>query len=153
MRSPSDLAHALRASGRKVTPQRQLVARLLHGNESHPTAESLYSAAVDQMPGISLRTVYSVLGELADLGEIQVLDIGTGSARFDPNVGEHHHLVCTSCGAVHDVDVHFDGLRVPAAQGRGFAITSAEVVFRGICPRCAASGGASATADPSDASH
>lgn len=136
MRSPTELSEVLRASGRKVTPQRQLVVRLLHGNERHPTAEALYLAAVEAMPGISLRTVYSVLHELADLGEIQVLDMGTGSSRFDPNVGDHHHLVCTSCGAVHDLDLHIGGLTVPVEQRRGFTIASAEVVFRGLCPDC-----------------
>ena len=45
-----------RERGYKVTPQRQLIFRILHGSEVHPTAESVYSEAAAQMPTISLRT-------------------------------------------------------------------------------------------------
>ena len=55
------------------------------------------------MPSISLRTVYQTLNDLAEMGEIQALDLGTGSTRFDPNIDEHHHLVCERCGLVRDV--------------------------------------------------
>lgn len=139
MRSPVELNAALRASGRKVTPQRELVVRILQGNETHPTAEAVYVSAATHMPSISLKTVYSVLNDLAQLGEIQVLDIGTGSSRFDPNVSDHHHLVCTGCAAVHDVHVRVQGLEVPPEQVRGFSVCSAEIVFRGLCRACLAS--------------
>ena len=51
-----------------------------------------------------LKTVYQTLHELAELGEIVSLDVGTGMTRFDPNVDEaHHHLVCRHCGKVRDL--------------------------------------------------
>ncbi|NBY12550.1 MAG: hypothetical protein EBQ75_06505 [Actinobacteria bacterium] len=56
--SPTVLAAAYRAQGRKLTPQRQLIFSLLHDNRTHPTAEALYATASHKMPGISLRTVY-----------------------------------------------------------------------------------------------
>ena len=103
MRTPADLSERFRAGGRKITPQRQAVFRALAGNEHHPTAETIHAAVVAELPMVSLRTVYQVLNDLADLGELQVLDLGTGAARFDPNVDAHHHLVCTVCGKVRDV--------------------------------------------------
>ncbi len=36
-----------------------------------------------QMPTISLKTVYQTLHSLAALGQLQQIDLGTGSARFD----------------------------------------------------------------------
>ena len=65
MQSPASLAVAYRDNGRKLTPQRQLIFQLMHENETHPTAEELYDQASAQMPGISLRTVYQTLNELA----------------------------------------------------------------------------------------
>ena len=56
MRSSAELTEAFRASGLKVTPQRQLIFRLLDGNTGHPTADRLFAEASDLMPGISLRT-------------------------------------------------------------------------------------------------
>jgi Fe2+ or Zn2+ uptake regulation protein len=89
------------------------------------------------MPNVSLKTVYQTLNDLAELGAISVLEVGTGSARFDPNVeSTHHHLVCRSCGKVRDVAADFPDLAVSALGAKGFVVDSAEVVFRGLCDEC-----------------
>jgi len=89
------------------------------------------------MLNVSLKTVYQTLNDLAELGAISVLDLGTGSARFDPNVETtHHHLVCRRCGKVRDLEADFPGLHVPARGAKGFDVQSAEVVFRGLCDEC-----------------
>jgi Fe2+ or Zn2+ uptake regulation protein len=137
VRSPAELTDAFRRSNLKVTPQRQLLFRLLHGNTAHPSAEALHAQASSLMPGISLRTVYQTLNDLAAMGELQSVSVGSGPARFDPNVDDHHHAVCQQCGEVVDVYVsdlaglHVDGLD-------GFQPSSARLVFSGRCRRCAA---------------
>lgn len=138
MKSPAALTEAFRANGLKVTPQRQLLFRLMHENESHPTAEGLFQAATDLMPGISLRTVYQTLTDLVTMGELRSLDLGSGATRFDPNVDEHHHVVCDHCGEVRDVYV--SGSEALSIQGLdGFAVESTSILFNGVCPRCTAS--------------
>ena len=52
------------------------------------------------MPGILLRTIYQTLGELAEMGELQLVDVGIGATRFDPNIADHHHFVCESWEAI-----------------------------------------------------
>ena len=136
MRTPTELAHRYRQHGLKLTPQREAVFRALVDNADHPTAEAVHAAVTAEMPNVSLRTVYQVLNDLADLGEVQALDLGTGAARFDPNVDPHHHLVCTACGKVRDVYASFRQVCVPAGEEQGFAVDSAEVVFRGRCEDC-----------------
>lgn len=137
MRTPDELTALFRANGRKVTAQRQCIFQVLQDNVDHPSAESVYEAARTQVATISLKTVYQTLYELAELGEIAALDLGTGTARFDPNVERaHHHLVCRSCGKVRDLDVTFDDLSVPPGEVQGYEVNSAEVVFRGLCGEC-----------------
>jgi len=137
MRSPEELSVLFRAQGRKITAQRQCIFRVLHGDVNHPTAESVHAAAKARMETISLKTVYQTLYELTELGELMTLDLGTGAVRFDPNVeDQHHHLVCRSCGKVRDLHVEFEGLAVPPAAAEGYAVSSAEVVFRGLCEDC-----------------
>ncbi len=137
MRTPAELTALFRAHGRKVTAQRQCIFSVLQGDVSHPTAEAVYDAARRRMQTISLKTVYQTLHELAALGEIAALDLGTGMARFDPNVEQvHHHLVCRSCGRVRDLHVDFSALRVPPGADAGFEVGEAEVVFRGLCDGC-----------------
>jgi Fur family transcriptional regulator, stress-responsive regulator len=139
MRSPDELSAAFRAQGLKVTPQRQCIFGVLHGNASHPTADAVHAAAVAQMPAISLKTVYQTLNDLAGMGEIALLDLGTGAVRFDPNVEDaHHHLVCERCGKVRDLHADFGTIEVPDGLTQGFRVGSAEIVFRGRCEACAA---------------
>jgi Fe2+ or Zn2+ uptake regulation protein len=136
MQSPEALTDLLRANGRKITAQRQCIFRALEGDVTHPSAECVHEKVRREMPNVSLKTVYQTLNDLAELGAISVLDVGTGSARFDPNVETHHHLVCRSCGKVRDLAADFSGLKVARRASQGFNVDSAEVVFRGVCDEC-----------------
>jgi Fe2+ or Zn2+ uptake regulation protein len=137
MRTPDELTELFRANGRKVTAQRQCIFRTLHDDVTHPTAEAVFDVARREMETISLKTVYQTLHELAELGEVTLLDLGTGAVRFDPNVETtHHHLVCRNCGKVRDLDLAFSGLKVPPSKSQGYEVRSADVVFRGLCDEC-----------------
>ena len=137
MKSSDQLTMLFRERGLRVTPQRQVIFRLLYGDDAHPTVESLYERAVAEMPTMSLKTVYQTVHDLEALGEVDVLDLGTGSLRVDPNVEHpHHHLVCRSCGRVRDLPIEFDGLRVPGRYRRDFTVDAVQVIFRGRCDNC-----------------
>jgi Fe2+ or Zn2+ uptake regulation protein len=83
--------------------------------------------------------VYQTLNDLAAMGEITLIDLGTGSTRFDPNLDDHDHLVCDRCGAVHDIDPATPPEPLPAAAAElGFQVRRTDIVFRGLCARCAA---------------
>ena len=136
MQSPAELVDAFRARGLKVTPQRQLLFRLLHDDEAHPTADALYERASAQKPGISLRTVYQTLTDLTAMGELAQVSFDSGPAHFDPNVTDHHHAVCDVCGTI--TDVYVDGAEQLAIDGlAGFRPDSASIVFHGSCASCA----------------
>jgi Fe2+ or Zn2+ uptake regulation protein len=138
MKTCEQLTDLFREQGLRVTPQRQVIFRLLEGDDAHPTVESIYDRARAEMPTMSMKTVYQTVHDLAGLGEVDVLDLGTGSLRVDPNVEHpHHHLVCTSCGRVRDLPVEFDGLRVPGRYRQDFTIDTVQVIFRGRCDDCA----------------
>jgi Fe2+ or Zn2+ uptake regulation protein len=136
VKSPAELTDLFRQHGLKVTPQRQGVFRALHGNEQHPTAEAVHELVTSELPTVSLRTVYQTLHDLAAMGELGQIDVGTGSVRFDPNLDAHHHLVCDGCGRIVDVPGDFAGMGVPRGHGHGFAVWRTEVNFRGRCPAC-----------------
>jgi Fe2+ or Zn2+ uptake regulation protein len=139
MQSVEALTEQFRARGLKVTPQRQSIFRALASSTVHPTAESVYALVSAELPTISLRTVYQTLNDLAAMGELHALDLGTGSTRFDPNLEPHHHLVCDGCGRIEDLHADFPGVTVPdSSRAAGFRVTSTEIVFRGRCGECAA---------------
>jgi Fe2+ or Zn2+ uptake regulation protein len=137
MHSVDELTELFREAGLRVTPQRQAIFGLLQGDVSHPTVEALFDRARVLMPALSLKTVYQTVHDLEGLGEVHVLDLGTGSVRVDPNVeDEHHHLICTSCGRVRDLPVAYDDLHVPPRWRRGFTVDDVVVIFRGRCEDC-----------------
>jgi Fe2+ or Zn2+ uptake regulation protein len=135
---PDTLTALFRQHGLKVTRQRQCIFEILHANPAHATAESIYIIAKGRMPNISLKTVYEILHSLAALGQIHQIDLGTGSARFDPDIHHHHHLVCSSCGRIENIDQDIGLLALTAAQRHGFMLSHIEVIFRGLCPDCVA---------------
>jgi Fe2+ or Zn2+ uptake regulation protein len=136
MHDVATLTEQMRAAGMRVTPQRQAIVRHLVGNTSHPTVEALHEAVCAEMPTVSLKTVYQTVHDLESLAELRLLDLGTGSVRVDPNVEhDHHHLVCTRCGAVRDVSPDVVA-EVRPRDRRDFTIESVEVIFRGRCDTC-----------------
>lgn len=142
VQTADELTAKFRQAGLRVTPQRQAIFRLLHGADTHPTVDSLYDAARDEMPTISRKTVYQTVHDLEQMGDVTLLNVGTGAIRVDPNVeAAHHHIVCTRCGTVRDVLLDVADLQLPPTELRDFSVDAVEVVFRGVCDRCAARDG------------
>ncbi|MDH3755810.1 MAG: transcriptional repressor [Acidimicrobiia bacterium] len=131
--SNDDLRGCLRAGGRRVTPQRAVIADAICEAPGHATAEMVYSIAAEHLPGLSLKTVYQTLHELVTLGALVRLDVGTGSARFDLRTDAHHHVVCDRCGLVDDVMLDITALRLPADMAERFEVDRTDVVVRGRC--------------------
>ncbi len=136
MRSEAELTKLFREGGKKITPQRQCIFRILQDNQTHPSAEAIFDAARLEMDSISLKTVYQTLNELVEIGEILSLDFGTGAFRFDPNNSAHHHLICTKCGQIRDLQLANLVPELPSELAQGFRVSKAEVTYRGICVRC-----------------
>jgi Fe2+ or Zn2+ uptake regulation protein len=137
VKAPAELVDEFRSRGLKITPQRLLLFRLLAVDETHPTAEGLHTRAVEEMPGISLRTVYTTLTDLVEMGELAQLNLDGGPTRFDPNTDDHHHVRCSVCGEL--ADVYVDGTESLRIEGlQGFRPSSTSIVFHGVCVKCAA---------------
>jgi len=136
----SDLLVRLRTRGWRLTSQRRVVAEVLDGEHVHLTADEVHARAVARLPEISRATVYNTLGELVTLGEVLEVSTDGRAKRYDPNAHHaHQHLVCSGCGAIRDVHPQGDPLAaLPAAERFGFAVSGAEITYRGLCPDCLA---------------
>jgi Fe2+ or Zn2+ uptake regulation protein len=152
VKTPEQLTERFRSQGLKVTPQRQAIFRVLHGHQGHPTAETVHAQIVRDLPMVSRRTVYQTLNDLTAMGELGQIDVGTGSARFDPNLDPHHHLVCDDCGRVVDLVADVAEVTPPDRSVIDFEVRRIEIVFRGRCSACAACA-ESTTAQPAKPTH
>jgi len=131
---PPGLRSALDAAGWRCTPQRVAVYDHLvrHADRhDHPSAEEVCRAVREDIPSISLATVYKALEALVASGLVAKLPSGDGSARYDARAEDHYHLRCLKTGAGEDLPTRFDPDLVakldPALsqslQDRGFRLT------------------------------
>lgn len=124
-------------SGLRLTPQRREVYDVLLSRRDHPTAADVFLSAKQRMPGISLATVYNCLETLVECGLARQVNVEREATRFCPNLTDHGHIHCESCGNISDVPLVKDStltdlLEVPPR----FRVTHAELTLRGICPSC-----------------
>lgn len=116
------------------TIQRTLILNAVRSVKTHPTAEEIYGMVSVACPGISRATVYRVLGNLADEGEILRVGIANAKDRFDLTLEPHAHCICEKCGRVFDIGL----VKFPEISDRsGFEVKSIGVTARGICSGCA----------------
>ena len=137
-KSPLDeLTRRCRAAGMAVTPQRIAVYRALVASHDHPTPDLLHARVRDEMPSMSLATVYKALNALERIGLVNELAVFSEAARFDANLDHHHHLICTDCKKVIDYyDDDLSGIR--PGKIPGFVAESVAVRIVGKCSDCAA---------------
>lgn len=125
--------------GTKRSRQRDKIFQVLRSTTSHPTAEWVHEHVREQIPRVSLGTIYRNLHILTAQGKIRELDFGEGIRRYDATVDQHYHFVCERCGTVKDLsvapqnDIH-DRVRdiVPGV------IKSHRLDFFGVCFDCLA---------------
>ncbi len=121
---------------RRLTKQRKIILETLRAVTSHPTADEMYDMVREQLPKISLGTVYRNLEVLRADGHIQIIRAPGGQKRFDGRTMPHHHVACVHCGAVGDV---FNVTETPidtTCMDSPFTILDHTTFFYGICPAC-----------------
>ncbi|MWB97311.1 Fur family transcriptional regulator [Agromyces seonyuensis] len=130
-------AERLRSAGLKVTAPRLAVLDALSGH-GHDDADTVFARVQQELPTTSLQAVYGVLTALSGAGLIRKIEPAGSPALYESRIGDnHHHLVCTSCQRVEDVDcvIGESPCLTPSATN-GFEIHSAEVTFWGLCGEC-----------------
>jgi Fur family ferric uptake transcriptional regulator len=138
MSAPVDQAAVLRRHGLQVTAQRLAVLRAVAASP-HSTAAEIEAVARAGLGAVSLQAVYDALATLTEKGIIRRIQPAGSPARYEDRVGDnHHHLICRACNRMVDVDcaVGFAPC-LTAADGSGYEIDEAEVIYWGRCPDCA----------------
>lgn len=135
--SEAELRAALEARGHRFTAQRAAVYRSLSGTGSHPTADEIFLSVRQQLPDISLATVYKALEAFVSCGMAKKLTYGEGPARYDSRTDAHDHVRCVECGIVRDVEDPHVERWLASLQGRTeFEVTDYRLELLGHCPDC-----------------
>jgi len=133
------LTERLRRKSRKVTGPRQALLELLR-RQPHPiSSKEMFDALPKGL--CDLATVYRSLRLLEQMGMVKRFDFGDGSARFElleeGDDGHHHHLVCTRCAEIVELDeCSMMESEERIAARNGFKSVTHKLEFFGICPAC-----------------
>lgn len=130
-------AEICKASQLKVTPQRMAIYRELLVSTEHPTVDAMFQIVKKEFPNISYDTVSRTMLTFAQIGIVDIVEVYGGAKRFDPDVADHHHLHCVSCGNI--LDFHndqYNNLEIPDEVRQNFRVLSSRVVLKGICEEC-----------------
>jgi Fur family peroxide stress response transcriptional regulator len=132
------LVERFRAEGRRLTPQRLAVFRVLACSEDHPSVEQIHQRVKQQLPTTSLATVYDIVALLEELGEALALSFADGANHYDGRRPfPHPHVICVQCGTIADLDLAAaDQLRQDAESRTGYRISRHRLDFFGVCPHC-----------------
>jgi Fe2+ or Zn2+ uptake regulation protein len=136
--SDDEILEVLRAEGKRITPQRCLVLRVIRDSDGHLDADEIYRRAREKDQRISLSTVYRNLNVLKELGLIIELHLDQEHHHYElRDAAEHHHLICSDCGRVVEFDSRLVGkLRDQMSQQNDFLITRVHIDLVGLCSEC-----------------
>jgi Fur family ferric uptake transcriptional regulator len=135
----SALTSSLRRQSHKITGPRAAILEILRHHRHPLTTREIHS----EMPGgcCDLATIYRAMHLLEKMGMVKRFDFGDGAARFElvgeNDDGHHHHLVCTQCLEVVEIEECFpEEIERRIAAQNGFKAVTHKLEFFGICPEC-----------------
>ena len=126
-----------KAKGLRITHQRTEIFRTLVKHTDHPTTEDVFHQVRRYLKTISLDTVYRTIATFEEYGLIKKVPHIDNATRFDINISNHHHLVCSRCNNIEDFYwPDFDRMKPPKAISRWGRIDVKQVVISGLCTSC-----------------
>jgi Fur family ferric uptake transcriptional regulator len=133
----ADLAGLLARKGVRATRQRLEVLAELARERDDVTAQSLWRRLRERDSRTGLATVYRTLALLSEKGVIDSLSHhGTELCYRLCTDSHHHHLLCTNCHRVVEIEQCIDGWIDEVTSRHGFVVTDHRVEITGVCGDC-----------------
>lgn len=126
----------LEARGYRVTPSRRAVIAAILAQPGHFTIDDL----VSRCRGAGRATVFRTIRLLTEIGVVCRVLFEDGNMRYLVSQrGHHHHVVCTGCGRVEDLDLCAitDAMR-DLSRATGYEIEGHWLELYGHCSECRA---------------
>ncbi len=125
------------AAAKRNTRQKSAIESAVLSSCDHPSALTVCERVKEEIPNISLGTVYRVLGMLVKEGKVREIPVPGAPSRFDKTTRTHAHFICTECGELSDIDAEESAFIAHArAMFPEAEIDEAEIIFKGLCAHC-----------------
>jgi Fe2+ or Zn2+ uptake regulation protein len=120
----------------RMTAQKSFIFDYLKSVKTHPSAEVVYKEVKKKLPNISQGTVYRVLNNFKDKGELQTIET-KDNIHFDADISDHAHFICEECGNVFDITSECSECGIlKNKKTKVGKIIHYKINFYGICKQC-----------------
>jgi Fur family transcriptional regulator, ferric uptake regulator len=129
----------LHQRGFRLTPQRELVLKVLHEIDRAASADEIYTLVSASSAEVELSTVYRTLDLLTSFNLVTVIDAGEKQRRYElaQHNPPHLHLVCRVCGKIIGVELNqISALQDYVRQVVHFHTDFSNLTISGICQTC-----------------
>jgi Fur family transcriptional regulator, ferric uptake regulator len=121
----------------KKTPARLAISEFLSDTETPVDVEQIIQHLRSQNLETNKVTVYRILDFLFKNQIIERMEFGEGKYRYEFKKNHHHHLVCTNCGKIEDIEGNIiEKLENEIQKNKHFQVQSHSLEFFGLCSVC-----------------
>lgn len=128
----------LRSRGRRVTAEREAIAKAVLKNRGHFDVEELY-VAMKGRGGVSKASIYRTIPILIESGLLTAVYLEDGHMHYERvyERDHHSHLRCTKCGRVIEFTApQLDALEREIAAQENFRSAGHKFEIWGLCSKC-----------------
>jgi Fur family ferric uptake transcriptional regulator len=130
----------LQDAGYRRGGARRAVVELLGRQHCALSAHDIEERLRGEDRRVARASVYRALEQLADLRLVTKLEVGQGTARYEPLLPDgdhHHHMVCDACGTVVPFeDPELEKTIEKLSRRVSFDVAEHDVVLHGACKEC-----------------
>jgi Fe2+ or Zn2+ uptake regulation protein len=138
--TPNMILDAFKQKGLRITgPRRTLASLLVETAGADFTVEELWDMVLQRDPDVGRATVFRAVEMLQALQLLDRIEFANGTHRFRfcHETSHHHHVSCSNCGKVIEVDICLSNEQIASVERQaGFAIEGHRLEFFGRCTAC-----------------
>jgi len=122
----------------KATPARIAVLQFLENVNQPVDANMILDYLRQKDVDVDPATIFRMMNIFHKKGITQQIQLQEGKARYElSNRSHHHHLVCTNCGKIEEVEGDFlKKMEKDVFKSKKFKVKSHSLEFFGLCSNC-----------------
>lgn len=127
----------IRKIGLRATPARKAVLNVVQSHSAPIDIPHILTHLGKQSIHADQATIYRIIDTFLDKGIIDRLQFQKSKFYYELSREEHHHAICTNCGAVEDIsNCEISVVERHIEKTKGFKVKKHSLEFFGLCKNC-----------------
>jgi Fur family ferric uptake transcriptional regulator len=133
-----DCKDELQEASLKATPARLAVMKFLEKSDQPVDTNMILDYLRQKDVDVDPATIFRMMNIFHKKGITQQIQLQEGKSRYElSNKSHHHHLVCTNCGRIEEVEGDFlKKMEEDVFKSKKFKVQSHSLEFFGLCEDC-----------------